>query len=98
MLPAVQSKASSTHMHFRLKRNFYSTDWPAVHKYKVKTVTENATFQIRSQERKFLNTLFSSSERTPKKNEDRVHRISADEGPIRKRKVVFQTKTDACGR
>ena len=44
---------------FVWKRRYFPLVWPTVHTYPVKTITENASFQKRSPERKFLKTLAS---------------------------------------
>ena len=41
---------------FVWKRRYFSLVWPTVHTYLVKTVTENASFQKRSPEWRFLKT------------------------------------------
>ena len=43
----------------RQKRLFYSPVWPTINTYLVKTVTQNASFQKRSPEWRFLKTLAS---------------------------------------
>ena len=43
----------------RRKRIFYSPVWPTINTYLVKTVTQNASFQKRSPEWRFLKTLAS---------------------------------------
>ena len=54
------NKASSTRIRFCFKTEFFSSIWPIVHTYLLKTVTgENASFQKRSLEWRFLKRLFA---------------------------------------
>ena len=48
----------STRIHFCLKTKIVVV-WPTVHTYSVKTITENASFQKRFPEWRFLKTLAS---------------------------------------